>query len=373
MDLFLRVDINFISIAMLSLIFMLAYRRLDRKHVLNQIYLSTILVLSFGLFIEAMTVIINGREAEIFGIMSNVLHVFLYSIAPIVAFAWYLLIRNFTVTKDHLTLRQKQILFIPAIFSIVTAILSPFFGFVFTVSPDNVYSRGILFPVAVMIVYMYLLLGIIYVIQNRKNLMLSEFFLLIAFGSFPIIGGIAQSLFYGVLLMWSSAAFALVFVYIYLQERLIHLDSLTTAWTRKSFDYYIAKRLRQKNAEPFGGIYFDIDHLKRINDQYGHLEGDQAINEIINRVRGVMNSNEIIARLGGDEFIIISPGKDKERLKNLIKDIQLSLSVFNENHEKPYALSCSYGYGIYSDEYKSIDQFLRFIDHKMYQSKKTTE
>lgn len=373
MDLFLRVDINFISIFMLTLIFMLAYRRLDRKHLLNQIYLITILVLSFGLFIEAMTVIINSRNTEVFRIMSNALHVLLYSIAPMVAFAWYLLIRNFTVTKDHLSIRQKQILFIPVIFSIVTSFLSPFTGLVFNVSFENVYQRGPLFPIAVIIVYFYLLLGLIFVIKNRKNLMMSEFYLLIAFGSFPIIGGIAQTMFYGVLLMWSSAAFALMFVYIYLQERLIHLDSLTTAWTRKSFDYYITKRLRQKNVEPFGGIYFDIDHLKKINDQYGHLEGDHAINEIINRVRGVMNSNEIIARLGGDEFIIISPGKDKERLKSLIKDIELSLSVFNENHEKPYTLSCSYGYGVYSEDYKSIDQFLRFIDHKMYQSKKTNE
>lgn len=372
MDLYVRVDINFISILMLSLIFVLAYRRLDRRHLLNQIYLITILVLSFGLFIEAMTVIINHRNTELFRILSNILHVLLFSIAPIVAFAWYLLIRNFTITKDTMTLKHKQFLFIPVIFSIAISILSPFFGLVFNVSSENVYARGSMFGIAVLIVYAYLVLGIIYVIRNRQNLMRSEFFLLIAFGSFPIIGGVIQSLFYGVLLMWSSAAFALMFVYIYLQERLIHIDSLTTAWTRKSFDFYITKRLRQKNADPFGGIYFDIDHLKRINDQYGHLEGDHAINEIINRVRGVMNSNEIIARLGGDEFIIISPGKDIERLKSLIQDIELSLSVFNENKEKPYTLSCSYGYGIYSDEFKSIDQFLRFIDHKMYQSKKTT-
>jgi diguanylate cyclase (GGDEF)-like protein len=373
MDIFLRIDINLISIFMLSLIFMLAYRRLDRKHVLNQIYLITILVLSFGLFIESMTVIINGRNTEFFRIVSLGLHVILYSVAPMVAYAWYLLIRNFVVAKDSLTTRQKQLIFIPALINILMSVLTPWFGFLFRVSAENVYQRGPLFWVAIVIVYAYLFLGVIYVITKRKNLMLSEFFLLIAFGSLPILGGLMQSLFYGLLLMWSSAAFALMFVYIYLQERLIHLDSLTTAWTRKSFDYYISKRLRQKNVDPFGGVYFDIDHLKKINDQYGHLEGDQAINEIVNRVRGVMNSNEIIARLGGDEFIIISPGKDKTRLKNLIKDIELSLSVFNENKEKPYSLSCSYGYGIYSEEFKSIDQFLRFIDHKMYLSKKTSE
>jgi diguanylate cyclase (GGDEF)-like protein len=174
------------------------------------------------------------------------------------------------------------------------------------------------------------------------------------------------------LLAWSSAGFALVIVYIYLQERLVHLDIMTGSWTRRSFDYYMEKRLKQKHVEPFGGIFFDIDHLKKINDQYGHAEGDYAITEIVSRIKGLIKSNEIIARLGGDEFIIITEEKDYKRLELLIKDIELSLSVFNENSDKPYELSCSYGYGIYSEDFKSIDQFLRYIDHRMYQSKRQT-
>lgn len=371
-DLYLRVDINLIAIFMLFLVFLLAYRRLDRRHLLNRIYLLTILVLSLGLLIESLTVIINHRDTAMFAILSNMLHVILFSLAPVVAFGWYLLIRNFVVFKDDLSFKQIQMLFIPVAISILISILSPFLSLYFKIAPGNVYERGSWFIVSVLVVYTYLVAGLIFVFRNRKNILFSEFILLFAFGSIPILGGIAQSLFYGVLLMWSSAAFALIFVYIYLQERLIHLDSLTTAWTRKSFDYYISKRLRQKHVEPFGGIYFDIDYLKKINDSYGHHEGDLAICEIISRIRGVMNPNEVIARLGGDEFIIISPGKDIERLKHLIQDIELSLSVFNENKEKPYELSCSYGYGIYSDAFKSMDQFLRYIDHKMYESKKSS-
>ncbi|MCR3905582.1 MAG: GGDEF domain-containing protein, partial [Tenericutes bacterium] len=266
--------------------------------------------------------------------------------------------------------QQKILLFIPVFLNVPLSLLSPFFDFYFNINSINVYARGSWFMVSLFIIYFYLILGIVYVLTHRKNIIATEFYLLIGFGFLPIIGGIVQGLVYGILLMWSSAAFALIIVYIYLQERLIHLDSLTGAWTRKSFIYYMNKKLNQKKIEPFGGIYFDIDDLKKINDNYGHLEGDFAISEIVKRIKGIMYDGEIIARLGGDEFVIITNSNSETRLKALGEDIDLSLSVFNENSEKLYDLSCSYGYGVYSEDFKSVDQFLRYIDYRMYSSKK---
>jgi diguanylate cyclase (GGDEF)-like protein len=187
----------------------------------------------------------------------------------------------------------------------------------------------------------------------------------------PIVGGIIQALFYGTLLMWSSAAFALIFVFIYLQERMIHLDALTGAWTRKSFDYFMSRKLAQKEIEPFGGVYFDINNLKKINDQFGHLEGDHALKQAVAHVKGLIGHVDVVARLGGDEFVVIILKSDEERLINLVKDFKLALSVYNDHSGKEYKLSCSYGYGIYSSDFKSIEQFLRYIDHKMYESKNT--
>ncbi|MDO9628583.1 MAG: GGDEF domain-containing protein [Acholeplasmataceae bacterium] len=370
MAVFLRIDINLISMFMLGLVFLVAYKRLDLKNILNRVYLSTILVVMTLLFVEALTCIINERPETFWIPVSYVLHILLFGIAPILSSAWYILIRNFMVTNDRISKNLKVIVIVPVVVNFILALLTPIFDFYFVIDANNVYSRGEHFFIPVLFTYSYLFLGLIHIIRNRKNIMTQEFLLLITFSIFPIIGGIVQWLFYGTLLMWSSAAFALIFVYIYLQERLVHLDILTGTWTRKSFDYYVTKKLKQKVVEPFGGIFLDIDHLKDINDEYGHAEGDEAIKEVVARVRGLITQDEVIARIGGDEFIIISNSNSIERLKNIISDIELSFSVFNENNEKPYKLSCSFGYGIYSEEFKSIDQFLRFIDYRMYQSKK---
>lgn len=370
MDTFLKIDINLISIFMLGLVFLVAYRRLDRSNALNQLYLYTIVAIIMGLIIETSTVLINGINLYWLSLVNNGLHAILFIVAPILSCLWYFLLRHFISVKVKISNQQKILLFIPVFLNVPLSLLSPFFDFYFNINSINVYARGSWFMVSLFIIYFYLILGIVYVLTHRKNIIATEFYLLIGFGFLPIIGGIVQGLVYGILLMWSSAAFALIIVYIYLQERLIHLDSLTGAWTRKSFIYYMNKKLNQKKIEPFGGIYFDIDDLKKINDNYGHLEGDFAISEIVKRIKGIMYDGEIIARLGGDEFVIITNSNSETRLKALGEDIDLSLSVFNENSEKLYDLSCSYGYGVYSEDFKSVDQFLRYIDYRMYSSKK---
>ena len=369
MAIFLRIDINLIAMLMLFMVFLIAIRRLDQKDALNRAYIMTLAVVFFQLGIEAITCILNGRPEIEWRLLSQFFHVILFSVAPLLSAIWYLLVRNFVTSRKKATNIQQVFIFIPVILNAVLSLLSPFFGLYFSINSLGVYERGILFNLSIGITYIYFIVSIIHIIYYRNKLILNELVLLIVFNIIPIVGALFQALFYGLLLAWSSAGFALVIVYIYLQERLVHLDIMTGAWTRRSFDYFMDKRLKQKSVEPFGGIFFDIDHLKVINDQFGHAEGDQAIIEIVSRIKGLIKSSEFIARLGGDEFIIITDDHNIERLKSLVQDIQLSLAVFNENSNKGYELSCSYGYGLYSQEFKSIDQFLRFIDHRMYETK----
>lgn len=369
MAIFLRIDINLIAMLMLFMVFLIAIRRLDQKDALNRAYIMTLAVVFFQLGIEAITCILNGRPEIEWRLLSQFFHVILFSVAPLLSAIWYLLVRNFVTSRKKATNIQQVFIFIPVILNAVLSLLSPFFGLYFSINSLGVYERGILFNLSIGITYIYFIVSIIHIIYYRHKLKLNELVLLIVFNIIPIVGALFQALFYGLLLAWSSAGFALVIVYIYLQERLVHLDIMTGAWTRRSFDYFMDKRLKQKSVEPFGGIFFDIDHLKVINDQFGHAEGDQAIIEIVSRIKGLIKSSEFIARLGGDEFIIITDDHNIERLKSLVQDIQLSLAVFNENSNKGYELSCSYGYGLYSQEFKSIDQFLRFIDHRMYETK----
>jgi len=91
----------------------------------------------------------------------------------------------------------------------------------------------------------------------------------------------------------------------------VFIDSLTQVLNRKGLDFRLSQILSaaaQPGAAPHGLVMLDIDHFKRINDQHGHLVGDQvlaAMGQVLRRV--VTNPAHVVARYGGEEFAIVLP------------------------------------------------------------------
>ena len=89
--------------------------------------------------------------------------------------------------------------------------------------------------------------------------------------------------------------------------------------------------------------FIDMDGLKLINDNYGHKEGDFALQRLASVIQECCSGNMICARFGGDEFIIIGAGlasDDAERLERLF---QKRLDDMNHIINKPYQLDASIG------------------------------
>lgn len=87
------------------------------------------------------------------------------------------------------------------------------YNLVFFINSSNIYHRGPLFIISAGIIYFYLIYSFGLIFKQKKKIVKQEFLPLIIFGILPIIGGLLQTLFYGVLLMWSTCAFSLVIVY----------------------------------------------------------------------------------------------------------------------------------------------------------------
>ena len=96
------------------------------------------------------------------------------------------------------------------------------------------------------------------------------------------------------------------FNYLYYYEAKI--DELTGISGRSQFFLLGAKLLEKMEEQPGKSGYFlilDVDHFKRINDQFGHPAGDMVLSEVAGILKDVFRSSGLVGRLGGDEFVVL--------------------------------------------------------------------
>lgn len=156
-----------------------------------------------------------------------------------------------------------------------------------------------------------------------------------------------------------------------LENKYIH-DPLTGLLNRRGFYQKLLPQFSQciENEQHFIVISVDLNGLKKINDTYGHSDGDISISAIGNILIESKINNETCARFGGDEFVMAGPladGLDSCDFKNKIQE---NINIFNETHDYPYEVSASIGIitGIPTMDI-SLDDFIKAADEEMYKDK----
>lgn len=101
-------------------------------------------------------------------------------------------------------------------------------------------------------------------------------------------------------------------------------DPLTAVYNRSAIIHQIDNALRIGNVAL---ILLDIDHFKRINDEYGHPTGDRVICALVSRVRRALPDHASIGRVGGEEFTILLPGARIEDAMLIASYLHASLNA----------------------------------------------
>lgn len=145
-----------------------------------------------------------------------------------------------------------------------------------------------------------------------------------------------------------------------------NIDGLTQLKNRTSFEYDMKNIYRKELAISI--IMIDLDHLKIINDQYGHDYGDEYIRIAAKTILNLQSNNGISYRLGGDEFVIVVDTDQKDVIEKMIADIYNDFKKASAHFKGNPDLSI--GYAIYD---KNIDHnlkdTLKRADKKMYENK----
>ncbi len=153
--------------------------------------------------------------------------------------------------------------------------------------------------------------------------------------------------------------------------QMYRMDGLTGVLNRNGFYDKMKKLMERSDLKELTVISLDMCEFKKINDTYGHAEGDVALKTVGTIIQESVMQHEIAARTGGDEFLIVLfQENQKVRAEEIIKTLTQKAGYFNENNEKAYSLQFSIGVCSEKVENHSLDYFLRKADQKMYAHKK---
>lgn len=155
-------------------------------------------------------------------------------------------------------------------------------------------------------------------------------------------------------------------------ESLYMRDPLTGLYNRRGLER-LGKRLlgqAQENNRLFTVMCADLDHLKPINDIYGHEAGDNAILQAALAIKQVLPEDSVCVRTGGDEYCVLLSHSADLRMEEISEQINSILEEYNKTSGLPYSVSCSCGWCTANAcELESFDQLSGEADENMYRTK----
>lgn len=148
-----------------------------------------------------------------------------------------------------------------------------------------------------------------------------------------------------------------------------YTDSLTHIYNRLHFTNFLEAEIDKikRYGGKFSIIFFDLDHFKDVNDNFGHLVGDKILEKITEIVSRANRNPDIFARYGGEEFIILTPETDLNgafiHAERLRKDIE------KYKFKAIGHLTSSFGVAEFNSETDSADKILERVDRALYRAK----
>jgi diguanylate cyclase (GGDEF)-like protein len=147
-----------------------------------------------------------------------------------------------------------------------------------------------------------------------------------------------------------------------------YTDALTNLWNRRYFYKIISQKMDQQKIKK-SCLYIaliDVDNFKQVNDNLGHLTGDELLVQLATVFRQSVRDTDIVVRWGGDEFAIILPDIPSEEAFLIAKRIKETV----KNKFKPYLITISVGIMQITDEIDA-KRVLEKLDKALYQAKQT--
>ncbi|SAK65390.1 diguanylate cyclase [Caballeronia hypogeia] len=150
------------------------------------------------------------------------------------------------------------------------------------------------------------------------------------------------------------------------------VDELTLIANRRGFEALAQHALNvcKRMSRDATLLFFDLDDFKRINDTFGHAEGDRALKTFAAALRDALRESDVIGRLGGDEFVALLTDAREDETRRALERLRDALAEFDAESARGYRIRFSVGQTQFeAARHASVIDLLALSDSKMYAHK----
>lgn len=150
-------------------------------------------------------------------------------------------------------------------------------------------------------------------------------------------------------------------------------DPLTGLYNRRYLDEFFARELSRAQREqvPLAVALIDLDHFKRLNDECGHLVGDDVLKSVAQHLLDNLRSTDAVFRIGGEEFLLILPGLDAAAATSRMESLRAQLAQIGQpTRIGALPVTLSAGIALWPDHGEGLDGLLQAADVALYTAKR---
>lgn len=368
-------EINFFCV--LILLLMLYKIRSTADDGMDKRLLTLVLVSNIAFFLLDLAWIhVDNSFLQISVTLNWLINILYFIVSGVGPFFWLLYSEYFLRPQESFSRKMCVWALIPLLLLVVLAVSSPMTELLFYIDGANHYHRGTFYFIQPVISFGYLFYSagraLTYARREENYNAKKKYFTLASFILAPVFFGLLQVFVPGLPLICVGITLAVLYVYIDLQEQRISLDPLTQLNNRHQFIRYLStKPLYSEAGRAVTYILaMDVDGFKRINDQYGHPEGDRALIRIADALREACSGyNCFICRYGGDEFVAVCDAAHESDILKLTAGIGAALDRANAEAGVKYPLAVSVGYAAFGENCSTAQELFARADEELYRVK----
>lgn len=320
-----------------------------------------------------------GTYPGLFGeggiVVTRAFNGFYFAVTALLPLMWLVYMVRRVFVKPRLKLWIRFLIAAPVLFFMVTSVLSIWTGWIFYVDAIRGYVRGPLYLPYVMALGVYLIVPMIgclsRVFDKRFYADRSMYLSLSSFGFFTVVGMALEVFFPDLPSSAMGMALTLLTNHLSVQRGQVSADPLTKLNNRNQFNIYLARLIQNPPTDCKAYLLvLDMDKFKHINDDFGHMKGDEAlliVSGVLKKVCGP--KGHFISRFGGDEFVVVAKYGNEQECDALVQEIKNALAAESANFVCP--LSVSIGYDSVRESGDTIPDLFDRADKKLYRVKKS--